>query len=118
MAHFRNGQKHLLCPRRALLRVIKRIKVFEPNNKFGNIVTANLPDKYTKKEKPLFEIFSFIMIFIPFGFIVGYLFYSNKFKFSSLGKMFDIISSLTYSIYNSLNSFRFIHEDIFVPTAF
>lgn len=91
---------------------IKKIKAYEPNNKFGNIVTANLPDTYTKKDKPLLEIFSLIIIFIPFGIVVGFLFHSNKFKFSSLGKMFDIISSLTYSIYNSLNSFRFIHDNI------
>ena len=91
---------------------IKRIKLFEPNNEFGNMVTANLPDKYIKKEKPLLEIFSLIMIFIPFCIVVGFLFHNNKFKFSSLGKMFDMISSLTYSIYNSLNSFRFIHDNI------
>ncbi len=97
---------------KVMISEIKRIRIFEPNDEFVSMVTTNLPDKYTKKEKPLLEIFSIITIFIPFGIVVSFLFHSNKLKLSSLGKIVDTISSLTYKIYNSLNSFRFIHDNI------
>ncbi len=96
---------------RLMITEIRKIKTYEPNNNFVNIVTKNLPDKYTKKEKPIVELISLIMISIPFGIVIGFLFYSNKFKFTSFGKMFGQFSSLIHIFYNSLNSFRFIHEN-------
>lgn len=98
---------------RLMITEIRKIKTYEPNNNFVNIVTKNLPDKkYAKKEKPIVELFSLIMISIPFGIVIGFLFHSNQIKFTSLGKMFGLFSSLIHFLYNSLYSFPFVHENI------
>ena len=91
---------------------IKRVKAFEPDEKFVNRVTANLPDKYAKKEKPVFEILSLLVIFIPVGFVTAFLLSSNQLKFSSLKQTFTPLSSIVNSLLNSLTSFRFIHENM------
>jgi uncharacterized membrane protein len=95
-----------------MIKEIKEIKTYEPGHNFVNMVTKNLPEIYSKKERPIIEIISLIMISVPFSFVIGFLLHNNIFKFIFGGKMYNIFSSLIQSIYYSLNSFKFINDNI------
>ncbi|MBN2092445.1 hypothetical protein JW964_22680 [candidate division KSB1 bacterium] len=97
---------------------IHKVNGFEPGNRFENLVTANLPDMYKKKESPLLEIFSMILISVPLLFTIGFVISRKPIRFISIGNIFDKLSSFFNTITGSLKFVGFIHDNLKVFVFF
>jgi len=94
-----------------IVHAMKGAEIYEPGDDFVQQVTADLPDLYAPREKPVLEIVSLALIFISFSIGIGVLISSNSVT-GIFSPLFTRLFQGIQSFFSQVGLFRMLGENM------
>ena len=91
---------------------IQHIRIYESDETFTQRITQNIPDTHNRKEKPVLEIVSLVLVFVPFVTILGLLYYYKLAQLDMNSRIYELFTRSVHAIYSGFTSITFINNNL------